>query len=71
MPEPAVHEEGELPARQNDVGSAWKVPSVEPEAQAQPVQNSPDCDLGGGIALPDPCHHFASFGRGSVDPAAT
>jgi hypothetical protein len=63
MPKTAMHQNGELPAGENDVGSAWKVAAVEPEAQAQPVQRAPDGDLGGGIPLPNSCHHGASLRR--------
>jgi hypothetical protein len=34
---------------------------VEPEAQAQPVQDFPDGDLGGRIPTPDPRHHRAAL----------
>jgi hypothetical protein len=68
MPEAAMNQNGDPSARQDDVGSARKVATVEPEAQAQLVQNSPNGDLGGGIPLPDSCHHSASLRRDRLIP---
>jgi hypothetical protein len=63
MPEAAMNQNGGPSAREDNVGSAGKIAPVKSESNAEPVQDTPDGNLGSGILLPDPRHHGASFRR--------
>ena len=45
MPEAAIHEDGDLRPRQDNVGAAWEVRDVHPETESATVQFAPDGKL--------------------------
>jgi len=51
-----MDEECETVARQHDVWLARQIPTMEPEAQTVPVQESPHVDFWPRIARSDPLH---------------
>lgn len=52
MPEAAVDEHRGTVLREDDIGSAWKAPVVEPVAEACLMQASPDSEFWARIAGP-------------------
>jgi hypothetical protein len=68
MPEAAMDEDRESPARQHDVGPAWQVLAMEPEADTEAMQQAADDAFGrrvlaahgghdaGTLFLRDPVH---------------
>jgi hypothetical protein len=61
VPEAPVNENGHLPARQNNVGAAWKISSMQAEAESFGEQCSANEHLGFSTFPPDACHHPAAL----------
>src|SRR3954451_12253429 len=45
VPKTSVNEEGGLPSREDQVGRAWKVGTVDPKAQPERMRGLAHCDL--------------------------
>jgi hypothetical protein len=63
MPETAVHEDGQAPPGQSDIGPARQAPVVEPESHAGGMQGLAQNHLRLGILAPDTAHQGTAFFR--------
>lgn len=64
MPETAVDEDGTAQARKHQIGGAWQVAAVQPEAEAEPVRNPPNRQFGTRAGAVDARHKGAAFING-------
>jgi hypothetical protein len=71
MPETSVHEDYNAVPRQDDVGAAREVLTVQSESVPQPVQNAANDPFRSGIVAPNPGHNGTPlFDRETIHNAA-
>ena len=64
MPKATMHEDRFPTTSEHQIGSAGKMPTVQPVPIAQAMHESADCQLGPSVLVPNGSHSLTALGDG-------